>query len=112
MQVKDGSSIQAFMQETIAPSRVIVSAVGVEHKRLVDMASAALESMKASSPKEPAASTYQGGEFYIPGPLDMGEVSTPCPPLCLAHDTWQSACTLPGDPGLSETRTGGQKGVQ
>jgi hypothetical protein len=62
------------MKETNSPSRVIVSAVGVEHQRLVDMASAAFEGMKPSAPVEAPAAKYSGGEFYIPGPADMGEV--------------------------------------
>ncbi len=73
-QVMGGETIEAFLKETLAPSRIVVSAVGVEHARLVDLATSAFGSMPASSPAAPAPAKYQGGEFYIPGPQDMGEV--------------------------------------
>jgi len=73
-QAKTGESISAFLKETLAPSRVIVSAVGVEHAKLVDMASEKFGSMASSSPAPAPVAKYGGGDFYIPGPLDMGEV--------------------------------------
>mmetsp|Transcript_12194 Transcript_12194/g.24062 ORF Transcript_12194/g.24062 Transcript_12194/m.24062 type:complete len:500 (+) Transcript_12194:34-1533(+) len=69
-----GDTISTFLKDTVAPSRVIVSAVGVEHARLVDMASAAFGDMASSNPVAPADAKYTGGEFYLPGPMDMGEV--------------------------------------
>lgn len=64
-----------FLKQTVAPSRVVVSAVGVDHAKLVDMASAHFGSMPAGSPAPAAEARYDGGEYYIPGPADMGEVS-------------------------------------
>mmetsp|Transcript_36290 Transcript_36290/g.87739 ORF Transcript_36290/g.87739 Transcript_36290/m.87739 type:complete len:502 (-) Transcript_36290:44-1549(-) len=73
-QAMTGDTIAAYLQETMSPSRVIVSAVGVEHAKLVDMATSAFGSMKPAQLEPPAPAKYSGGDFYMPGPLDMGEV--------------------------------------
>jgi processing peptidase subunit alpha len=84
-QMISGQTIDQFIQETLAPSRIVVSAVGVEHAKLVDLAGNAFGSMSASSPAAPAPAKYQGGEFYIPGPQDMGEVNFHVALECKQH---------------------------
>jgi processing peptidase subunit alpha len=68
-----GEAVRKFLADNLAPSRIVVAAVGVEHARLVEMAEKAFGDIRGSG-KEPAASKYVGGDYRIPASLERGEV--------------------------------------
>ena len=69
----DAAAIQKFLAQNLAPSRIVVAAVGVEHARLEAMVAQAFGDLAGAAPPPPT-SKYVGGEYRIPAHLDKGEV--------------------------------------
>ncbi|EKX48409.1 hypothetical protein GUITHDRAFT_106014 [Guillardia theta CCMP2712] len=78
-----GSVIEAFKQTTISPQRIIVSAVGVDHDRMVEYADKAFGEMQPRSVSELVAAQYGGGDCRVPSEpgqvhLALGFEGMPC----------------------------------
>ena len=68
----NGDVIAKFKAGNFSPSRLVVSAVGVEHARMVEYVEEHLGDLAKGSPAPIAPATYAGGDMRVPG--EAGQV--------------------------------------
>ena len=68
----NGDVIAKFKAGNFSPSRLVVSAVGVEHARMVEYVEEHLGDLAKGSPAPIASATYAGGDMRVPG--EAGQV--------------------------------------